>query len=110
MHRYRTDKEFSKKVLGKYGKINDEETLEGTWQDYAPTLQKTPRPSLKAIQFMIENQYPGKKPRRNRNRSSIYRSSNGWKRINDRAEEPAGSSAINLNRLKTIFFAPADYS
>ena len=62
MHRYRTDKEFSKKVLGKYGKIDDAETLEGTWQDYAPTLQKTPRPSLKAIQFMIENQYPGKKP------------------------------------------------
>ncbi len=52
MHRYRTDKEYSKKVLGKYGKINDEEILEGTWQDYAPTLQKTPRPSLKAIQFM----------------------------------------------------------
>ena len=62
MHRYRTDKEFSKKILGKYGKIDDDELLEGTWQDYAPTLQKTPRPSLKAIQFMIENQYPGKKP------------------------------------------------
>ena len=61
MQRYRMDKEFSKKVLGKYGKINDEETLEGTWQDYAPTLQKSPRPSLKAIQFMIENQFPGKK-------------------------------------------------
>lgn len=62
MQRYRTDKEFSKKVLGKYGKLNDDEILEGTWQDYAPTLQKSPRPSLKAIQFMIENQYPGKKP------------------------------------------------
>jgi NitT/TauT family transport system substrate-binding protein len=62
MHRYRTDKEYSKKVLGKYGKLNDEEILEGTWQDYAPTLQKSPRPSLKAIQFMIENQYAGKKP------------------------------------------------
>lgn len=62
MHRYRTDKEFSKKILGKYGKITDEETLEGTWQDYAPTLQKTPRPSLKGIHFMIENQFPGKKP------------------------------------------------
>ncbi len=62
MHRYRTDKEFSKKVLGKYGKITDEETLEGTWQDYAPTLQKSPRPSLKAIQFLLENQFPGKKP------------------------------------------------
>jgi NitT/TauT family transport system substrate-binding protein len=62
MHRYRTDKEFSKKVLARYGKINDEEILEGTWQDYAPTLQKSPRPSLKAIQFMIENQFSGKKP------------------------------------------------
>ena len=57
MHRYRTDKEFSKRVLGKYGKISDDELLEGAWQDYAPTIQKSPRPSLKAIQFMIENQF-----------------------------------------------------
>jgi NitT/TauT family transport system substrate-binding protein len=62
MHRYRTDKEFSKRVLGKYGKIADDEILEGTWQDYAPTLQKSPRPSLRAIQFLIENQFQGKKP------------------------------------------------
>ncbi len=62
MHRYRTDKEFSKKVLGKYGKINDDEILEGTWQDYAPTLQKSPRPSMKAIQFLVENHFGGKKP------------------------------------------------
>jgi NitT/TauT family transport system substrate-binding protein len=38
MHRYRTDKEYSKRVLGKYGKITDDEILEGAWQDYAPTL------------------------------------------------------------------------
>jgi NitT/TauT family transport system substrate-binding protein len=62
MHRYRTDKTFSKKVLGKYGKITDDEVLEGTWQDYAPTLQKSPRPSMKAIQFLVENQFQGKKP------------------------------------------------
>jgi len=62
MHRYRTDKEFSKKILGKYGKITDDEILEGTWQDYSPTLQKSPRPSLRAIQFLIENQFQGKKP------------------------------------------------
>ena len=62
MHRYRTDKEYSKKVLGKYGKIAENEILEGTWQDYAPTLQKSPRPSLKAIQFLIENQFKDKKP------------------------------------------------
>lgn len=62
MHRYRTDKGFSKKVLAKYGKISDDEILEGTWQDYAPTLQKSPRPSLKGVQFLIENQFQGKKP------------------------------------------------
>jgi NitT/TauT family transport system substrate-binding protein len=62
MHRYRTDKEYSKRVLGKYGKITDDELLEGTWQDYAPTLQKVPRPSVKAIQFLIENQLKDKTP------------------------------------------------
>ena len=62
MRRYRTDKEYSKRVLGKYGKITDDEILEGAWQDYAPTLQRSPRPSLRAIQFLIENQFQGKKP------------------------------------------------
>ncbi len=62
MHRYRTDKEFSKTVLAKYGKIKDDEILEGTWHDYTPTMQKSPRPSLKAIQFLIENQFKDKKP------------------------------------------------
>ena len=62
MQRYRTDKEFSKRVLGKYGKITDDELLEGAWQDYAPTIQKNPRPSLKAIQFLIENQFRDKTP------------------------------------------------
>jgi NitT/TauT family transport system substrate-binding protein len=61
-HRYRTDKEYSKRVLAKYGKITDEEILEGTWQDYAPTLVRVPRPSQKALQFMIENQFKDKKP------------------------------------------------
>jgi NitT/TauT family transport system substrate-binding protein len=62
MQRYRADKEFSKRVLGKYGKITDDEILEGAWQDYAPTLQKSPRPSMSAIQYLIENQFQGKKP------------------------------------------------
>jgi NitT/TauT family transport system substrate-binding protein len=62
MHRYRTDKEFSKRVLAKYGKISNDEILEETWQDYVPTLVKVPRPSLKAIQFLIENQFRGKNP------------------------------------------------
>jgi hypothetical protein len=62
VHRYRTDKEYSKKVLAKNGKINDEEILEGTRQDYAPTLVKVPRPSAKGLKYMIENQFKDKKP------------------------------------------------
>ncbi|HEY7164174.1 MAG TPA: ABC transporter substrate-binding protein [Candidatus Binatia bacterium] len=62
VHRYRTDKEFSKKVMAKYGKISDDELLEGAWQDYAPTLLRVPRPSLKAIQALIDNQFKDKNP------------------------------------------------
>jgi ABC-type nitrate/sulfonate/bicarbonate transport system substrate-binding protein len=61
-HRYRTDKEFSKKVLGKYGKITDDDILEGTWQDYAPTIQKVPRPSPRGLEAIIENYFKGKSP------------------------------------------------
>jgi hypothetical protein len=62
MHRYRTDKEFSKRVLAKYGKITDNELLEGTWQEYAPHLVKVPRPSLKTIQIFIDSNYKDKVP------------------------------------------------
>jgi NitT/TauT family transport system substrate-binding protein len=62
MHRYHSDKEFSKRVLSKYGKITDDQVLEGTWRDYAPTIQKVPRPSSKAIQFLIDNQFKDKTP------------------------------------------------
>jgi hypothetical protein len=49
-------------VLAKYGKITNEEILEGTWQDYAPTLAKVPRPSGKGLRFMIEISSKDKKP------------------------------------------------
>ena len=61
-HRYHTDKEFSKQVLRKYGKITDDEILEGTWQDYAPTILRVPRPSAKGIQAVIESHFKGKTP------------------------------------------------
>lgn len=61
-HRYKTDREFTKRVFAKYGKIADQELLEGTWQEYAPVLQRVPRPSLKGIQFLIDNQFKDKVP------------------------------------------------
>lgn len=62
VHRYKTDKEFTKGVFAKYGKITDQELLEGTWQEYAPVLQRVPRPSLKGLQFLIDARYKDKSP------------------------------------------------
>ncbi len=59
-HRYKTDKEFTKRVFAQYGKITDGDLLEGTWQEYAPILQRVPRPSPKGLQFLIEAQYKDK--------------------------------------------------
>jgi NitT/TauT family transport system substrate-binding protein len=62
MHRYKTDKEFTKRVFAKYGKITDDYLLEGTWQEHAGILQRVPRPSLKGLQFLIETQFKDKSP------------------------------------------------
>ena len=62
MHRYGTDKEFSKRVLAKYASISDEQLLEATWNEVAPTLLKVPRPSPKGMQFLIEGLFKDKTP------------------------------------------------
>lgn len=61
MHRYKTDKEFSKKVLGKFAQLNDDQILEATWQEYAKNLQRVPRPTLKGIQNVIQSGMGGVK-------------------------------------------------
>jgi hypothetical protein len=62
MQRYGSDKEFSKKVLSKYLRTTDNEVLEASWKDVAPNLLKVPRPSAKAIQFIIDGQFKDKNP------------------------------------------------
>lgn len=61
MHRYKTDKEFAKKVLSKFAQLTDEEILEATWREYAADLQKIPRPTLKGIQQVLDSGVGGKK-------------------------------------------------
>ncbi len=61
MHRYKTDKEFAKKVISKYAQLKDEPILEGTWREYAADLQRVPRPTLKGIQQVIDAGIGGKK-------------------------------------------------
>ena len=60
MQRYGSDKEFSKKVLGKYLRTADTEVLEASWKDVAPHLLRIPRPSTKAVQFIIDGQFKDK--------------------------------------------------
>jgi NitT/TauT family transport system substrate-binding protein len=61
MHRYKTDKEFAKKVIGKFAQLQDEAILEATWREYSGDLQKVPRPTLKGIQQVIDSGMAGKK-------------------------------------------------
>jgi NitT/TauT family transport system substrate-binding protein len=62
MHRYGSDKEYSKKVLSKYYRTNDEQILEASWKDVAPNLSRVPKPTAKAIQFIIDGQFKDKNP------------------------------------------------
>ncbi|HEV8342569.1 MAG TPA: ABC transporter substrate-binding protein [Candidatus Binatia bacterium] len=61
MHRYKTDKEFAKKVFSKFAQLKDEQILEATWREYAGDLQRVPRPTLKGIQQVIDSGVGGKK-------------------------------------------------
>ena len=60
MHRFKTDKEFAKKVYGKFASINDEALLEANWQEYAVHLLRVPRPTVKGIQQVIDSGTVGK--------------------------------------------------
>jgi ABC-type nitrate/sulfonate/bicarbonate transport system substrate-binding protein len=60
MHRYKTDKEFAKKVLAKFTQLNDEPTIEATWQEYSRHMLKIPRPTVKGIQYVIDSGMVGK--------------------------------------------------
>jgi hypothetical protein len=61
MHRYKTDKEFAKKVISKFAQLKDDQILEATWREYAGDLQRVPRPTLKGVQQVIDSGMAGKK-------------------------------------------------
>jgi NitT/TauT family transport system substrate-binding protein len=49
IHFYKTQKEFSKKVIGKYVKTADSEALEDSYQFFAPLVPSKPYPTLEGI-------------------------------------------------------------
>ena len=60
MHRFKSDKEFAKKSYGKFAQINDEALLEANWQEYASHMLRSPRPTIRGIQQVIDSGTLGK--------------------------------------------------
>jgi len=60
MHRFKSDKEFAKKAYGRFAQINDEALLEANWQEYAAHMLRSPRPTVKGIQQVIDSGTLGK--------------------------------------------------
>ncbi len=55
LHRFKTDKSFSLKVLAKYTRIAEPEALEETYQHYAiKVMPKIPYPTTKGIQTVLD--------------------------------------------------------
>ena len=51
---FKTDKELSLKILGKYLKINDREILEKSYEIYRPVYKKFPTGDQRAVKFALE--------------------------------------------------------
>jgi NitT/TauT family transport system substrate-binding protein len=55
LHRFKTDKSFSLKVLAKYTRVAETETLEETYQHYAiKVMPRVPYPTTKGIQTVLD--------------------------------------------------------
>jgi NitT/TauT family transport system substrate-binding protein len=55
LHRFKTDKNFSSKVIARYTRITDPEALEETYQHYAvKVMPKIPYPTAKGIQMVLD--------------------------------------------------------
>jgi NitT/TauT family transport system substrate-binding protein len=55
LHRLKTDKSFSVKVIGKYTRISEADALEETYQHYAvKVMPKMPYPTTKGIQMVLD--------------------------------------------------------
>ena len=55
LHRFKTDRDFSLKVLAKYSRIAERDMLEETYQHYAvKVMPRVPYPTIKGIQLVLD--------------------------------------------------------
>jgi len=55
MHRYKTDESFTKRVMGKYLRINDAVVLDETYKLFAPKIPRVPYPTPGGIRTALES-------------------------------------------------------
>lgn len=51
---------FAKKTYGKFAQITDDSLLEANWQEYANHMLRSPRPTIRGIQQVIDSGTIGK--------------------------------------------------
>ena len=55
LHRFKTDRNFAVKVIGKYSRITEPEALEETYQHYAvKVMPRVPYPTTRGIQMVLD--------------------------------------------------------
>jgi len=55
LHRFKTDKAFAMKVIGKYSRMTEPDALEETYQHYAvKVMPRVPYPTIKGIQLVLD--------------------------------------------------------
>jgi len=54
LHRFATDRDFSIQVMKKYLRVDEKDLLEDAYAAYSPRVQKIPYPTLKGIQFILD--------------------------------------------------------
>jgi NitT/TauT family transport system substrate-binding protein len=54
LHRFVTDRDFSVQVMKKYLRVEEKDLLEDAYAAYSPRVQKIPYPTLKGIQFILD--------------------------------------------------------
>lgn len=55
LHRFKTDKAFAAKVIGKYSRMTEPDALEESYQHYAvKVMPRVPYPTLKGIQMVLD--------------------------------------------------------
>lgn len=55
LHRYKTDSAFSKRVMGKYLRVQDQAVLDETYNLFAPKMPRIPSPTANGIRLALES-------------------------------------------------------